>query len=395
MDLTPGRTAEDAAAKASLGTLLALVAVTFLDLRILSTLLPSVTTSLDTTAGEVGFAITSQALAFATGQLVFGPLGDRFGRLRIARIAALGFGVSVILSAGATTNPEFIIGRTLVGWFSGAIAPLTIAYIGDTFAYEARQATLGRMAVMIAIAFALSASLGGLVTQIVSWRAMLVGIGVTGILLAGRLFWVVPTPSAPVQAEVSTFRGFYEILSQARARRVYALVFFEGVLVWGTTNYLGLYIHDHYHLDVFATGTALAVMGIGMIAAGLSIGPLRRAITERGLAGLGGLCAALGLALVIPAWHLTSCLIGLLLIGIGAIALISTLQVRATALSGKARGKAVALFALHRFIGFSIGALVIGRLFDRGLQEASLGAVAIGLALLGIVAARASSHAAS
>jgi MFS transporter, YNFM family, putative membrane transport protein len=395
VDLTPGSTSADPGAQASLRTLLALVAVTFLDLRILSTLLPAVTASLHTTAGEVGFAITSQALAFATGQLVFGPLGDRFGRLRIARIAALGFGVSVIVSAGASTNLEFIVGRTLVGWFSGAIAPLTIAYIGDTFAYEARQATLGRMAVMIAIAFALSAGLGGLVTQIVSWRAMLVGIGVTGIVLAGVLWVVVPASPAPVQAGGSTLRGFYDILSQARARRVYALVFFEGVLVWGTTNYLGLYVHDRYHLDVFATGIALAMMGIGMIVAGLSIGRLRRAITERGLAGAGGICAAIGVALVIPAWHLTGCVIGLFLIGIGAIALISTLQVRATALSGKARGKAVALFALHRFVGFSIGALVIGRLFDRGLQAEGLGGVAIGLALLGIFAARESSQAAS
>ena len=383
---------DDAAAKMSLWTLLVLVAVTFLDLRILSTLLPSVTASLHTTAGKVGFAVTSQALAFATGQLVFGPLGDRFGRLRIARIAALGFGASVALSAGATTNFQFIVGRMFVGWFAGAIAPLTIAYIGDTFAYEVRQSALGRMAVMIAIAFAFSASLGGLVAQLVSWRAMLVGIGAIGLLLAGALFRVVPAPPTQVQAHGSTLRGFYEILSQARARRVYALVLFEGVFLWGSTNYLGVYVHDRYHLDAFATGSALAVMGIGMIAVGLSIGPLRRAITERGVAGFGGACMAIGFGLVIPAWHLTSCLIGLLLIGIGSIALISTLQVRATALSGKARGKAVALFALHRFIGFSIGALVIGRLFDHGLAQQCLAAVAIGLAVVGIVAARESSE---
>jgi predicted MFS family arabinose efflux permease len=244
---------------------------------------------------------------------------------------------------------------------------------------------------MIAIAFALSASLGGLVTQIISWRVMLVGIGATGIVLAGVLFFAVRTPPVQVQAATSTLRGFYEILSQARARRVYALVFFEGVFLWGVTNYLGLYVHGRYHLDAFATGSALAVMGTGMFVVGLLIGPLRRAITERGVAGFGGACAAIGLGLVIPAWHLASCLLGLLLLGVGSIALISTLQVRATALSGRARGKAVALFALHRFVGFSIGALVIGRLFDRGLQAQSLGAVAIGLALVGIVAARESS----
>jgi MFS transporter, YNFM family, putative membrane transport protein len=395
MALTPGQTSGAAATNAPLRTLLVLVAVTFLDLRILATLLPSITASLQTTAGKVGFAITGQALAFATGQLVFGPLGDRFGRPRVASVAALGFGISVLLSAGATTALQFVLGRVLVGWFSGAIAPLTIAYIGDVFAYEARQAALGRMGVMIAIAFASSASLGGLVTQVVSWRAALSGIGLVGIVLAGALFAAASAPPAPVPAGASTWRGFYEILSQARARRVYALVFCEGVFLWGATNYLGLYLHDRYHLGALATGNALAMMGLGMLAAGLSVGPLRRTVAERGLAGLGGLCGGLGFGLVIAAWHLVSCLVGLFLIGGGSIALISTLQVRATALSGQARGKAVALFALHRFVGFSIGALAIGRLFDRGLQAQSLGVVAVGLALVGIAAARESPAGAS
>ena len=388
------RTTENAAA-AALGTLLYLVAVTFLDLRILSTLLPSITTSLHTTTGEVGFAITTQALAFATGQLLFGPLGDRFGRVRIARIAALGFAVSVAFSACATSNIQFIVARTLVGWFSGAVAPLTIAYIGDSFAYETRQAALGRMAMMIAIAFALSSSLGGLVAQLISWRAMLAVISATGLVLAGVLFFVVRLPPVPVQPGGSTLRGFREILSHARARRLYALVFCEGLFVWGSTNYLGVYIHRFYGLDAFGTGSALAAMGVGMFAVGLSMGPLKRAITERGVAALGGVSAGLGLGLVIPAWHMASCLIGLFLLGIGSIAVISTHQTRATALSGKARGKAVALFALHRFVGFSIGALVIGRLFDRGLQAESLGAVAIGIALVGIVTAVESSGEAS
>lgn len=383
MPIEPQRDA-GGAARAPILTLLVLVAVTFLDLRILAALLPSVTESLDTTPGAVGFAMMSQAFAFATGQLVFGPLGDRYGRVRVMRVAALGFGASLILSAVASDTIQFVAGRMLVGAFSGAIAPLTVAYIGDTYEYEVRQAALGRMAVVIAIAFTLSASLGGLVTQLVSWRAMLIGIAALGIVLALRLFFV----THHVPANVASPVGFAQILAQPRARRIYGLIFFEGLLLWGTTNYLGVYIHDRHHLDTFATGNVLAVMGLGMILAGLSIGRLRRALTERGVAGAGGLCLGIGFGLVIPAWSLVSCIAGVLLIGVGSIALISTLQVRATALSGAARGKATALFALHRFIGFSIGAAVMGRIFDRGLAEAGFAGVAVALVIVGGVAAR-------
>jgi predicted MFS family arabinose efflux permease len=375
-------------AKGPLLTLLLLVAVTFLDLRILAALLPSVTASLRTTSGTVGLAMTSQAFAFGTGQLLLGPLGDRLGRVRVMRVAALGFGASVILSAAAHDTIQFVAARMLVGAFSGAIAPLTIAFIGDTYDYELRQAALGRMAVMTAVAFTLSVTLGGLVTQFVSWRAMLVGIGALGIALSGRLFLFRDLPPIKAASAASRARGFAEILSQARARRVYTLIFLEGILLWGSMNYLGTHMRNRYGLGQFATGNTLAVMGLGMILSGLSIGRVRRAISERGVAAAGGACLGIGFGLLVPVSPLICSLAGLLVIGAGSVALISTLQARATALSGTARGTATSLFALSRFLGFAIGAAVMGRIFDHGFERAGLAGVATALAIVGAVAAR-------
>ena len=49
-----------------------------------------VSVSLGVTAGSAGLAMTSYALAYGSGQLVYGPLSDHFGR--IAVVASVRFG---------------------------------------------------------------------------------------------------------------------------------------------------------------------------------------------------------------------------------------------------------------------------------------------------------------
>ncbi|HEX6774736.1 MAG TPA: MFS transporter [Methylomirabilota bacterium] len=60
------------------------------DVRILGPVLPSIAASLGAAAGSAGLAMTSYALAYDSGQLVYGRLFDHFGR--IAVVASVRFG---------------------------------------------------------------------------------------------------------------------------------------------------------------------------------------------------------------------------------------------------------------------------------------------------------------
>ena len=57
------------------------------DLRILAPVLPSISASLGTTHGAAGLAMTSYALAYGVGQLLYGLLSDRHGRVAVVRAA--------------------------------------------------------------------------------------------------------------------------------------------------------------------------------------------------------------------------------------------------------------------------------------------------------------------
>jgi predicted MFS family arabinose efflux permease len=376
--------------RTTLRVLLTLAFVTHVDLRILAPAVPSIARSLHATPGGVGLAMTSYALAFGAGQLLFGPLADRLGRVRIIRFAAIGFGLSAITSAFAQETWQFIAIRMLVGAFSGAIVPLTLAYIGDTHVYEKRQAAVARVAIVNSVAFALSAVIGGFVTQFVSWRVMLAGTGAVA-LLPGLLLFTYRSPTgstAPAPSSPSDrWARYVGLLRQRRNLRVYSLIFLEGFLLWGAATYLGVFIQRRFGLDQLGTGALLAVMGVGTMVTGGLLGWLRRHLSENALVAMGGALLSTGFTLLIPRGSLLVCGIGLYLIGAGFIALVSTLQVRATELDSSARGTAMSLFALSRYLGVAVGTAALGRVFDAGFDKLMLTGVAMGLGLIGCAAA--------
>jgi MFS family permease len=90
-------------------------------------------------AGDFGVDITvaawsvvSYMLCFGLFTIIFGPLGDRFGKTTVLKIAAAGSAVAGLASSFA---PHFIIIiaiRAVNGAFSAGVMPVALAFIGET-----------------------------------------------------------------------------------------------------------------------------------------------------------------------------------------------------------------------------------------------------------------------
>jgi MFS family permease len=128
---------------------LSLAFLVSVDLRIIAPVLPSITESLRATAGAIGLPMTSYAFAYGAGQLAYGPLSDRHGRVAVVRVAALGWSVCTALSALSISTWQFVAVRLLAGAFAGAVIPLTIVYIGDTVEYDRRQVMVARFSIIL------------------------------------------------------------------------------------------------------------------------------------------------------------------------------------------------------------------------------------------------------
>ena len=354
------------------------------DLRILAPVLPSISLSLGSTPGTVGLAMTTYALAYGTGQLVYGPLSDRLSRIAVVRAAGVGFSVCTVLSALSVTTWQFIGARLLAGAFAGAVIPLTLVYIGDTVEYDRRQIVIGRFSVVTSAALAFSASIGGAVAYLVSWRLMLLGYGFLALVPVG-LMWRLDTPGPEAGREAPARAArFVDFLRDRRAQLVYLAVSLEGFLLWGGVTYLGAFATERHGLDQLSVGLLIALFGVGTMTGGVLMAAIRRRCSENVLAGLGGALMGGAYLLLIPRWPWPAFAASMLALGLGFVGLHTTLQLRGTEISPTARGKAFSLFAFTLFAGIATGTAVFGRLVDAGWYEvmftlAGLGLIGIGL----------------
>lgn len=371
--------------------LLLLFVVAFLvalDTRVMGPVLPSIAASLASTSGIVGLALTSHAFAYGSGQLVYGPLSDRHGRIAVIRWAALAFAVSTMLSAASASVTQFVALRLLTGAFAGGLIPLTLAYIGDTYEYGERQAVLGRFSVATSAATALSAAVGGAVAHFVSWRAMLIGYGLVALVPIALMFRLDPGRPASALRPGEAAVTWADIITDRRGRQVYVAVFWEGFFLWGAVAYLSTFGVQRLGLDQFQVGLLMGLFGGGTMLGGPFIGRIRRRWSENMLAGTGGLLLGAALLALLPPWPWPVFGVAMLGLGLGFVALHTTLQLRGTEINPAARGKAFALFAFSLFTGSGVGVAVLGRLVDRGLAEIVLAGCAAGLVATGLGAAR-------
>lgn len=366
--------------------LLLLFALAFLvsvDVRILAPVLPSISASLGTTPGAAGLAMTSYALAYGAGQLGYGPLSDRYGRVAVVRAAGLGWVVFTALGALAPTTVAFVAIRFLAGACAGAVIPTTLVYIGDTYAYGERQAAIARFSVVTSAGLAFSAAAGGVVAHLISWRLMLLAYAVIGVVPTLLMFRLPPARPVPTADAHASGARFVDFLRDPRARVVYLAIFAEGFLLWGGVTYLGAFASQRLGLDQMVVGLLLALFGVGTMVGGLSMAPIRRRLSESQLAWLGGALMAAAFLALIPETGGAVFAASMLVLGLGFVGLHTTLQVRGTDISATARGKAFSLFAFFLFTGLSAGSAVLGRLVDRGADRTMLAFVGVGLAVVG------------
>src|SRR3954464_8758640 len=114
-------------------------------MRVCDPLLPKLAETFQATPGDAAYAISAFAIAYGLLQLVYGPLGDRYGKRRVIALATV---ACTLGSAGAAIAPSLGwlgVFRVLSGGTAAAIIPLSMAWIGDAVLCYRRQAMLARL----------------------------------------------------------------------------------------------------------------------------------------------------------------------------------------------------------------------------------------------------------
>jgi len=168
-----------------------------LDGTIVNIALPSIQHQLHFSAPGLEWVITAYALTFGGLLLLGGRSGDLFGRRRMFTIGVVIFTAASLLGGFATDQLWLIAARVAQG-VGGAIAsPTALALIQNTYPEgPKRSRAMGVYAAMSGAGGSLGLLLGGVLTDVASWRWVLfvnVPIGLAVAIAAPRVLGTTPT----------------------------------------------------------------------------------------------------------------------------------------------------------------------------------------------------------
>jgi MFS transporter, DHA1 family, multidrug resistance protein len=151
--------------------------------------LPELTRDLGSTAAQVQLTLTACLLGLAFGQLVLGPVSDRFGR-RPPLLAGMAlFAVASAICAAAPSVPVLIACRVLQGLAGSAGIVIARAVVRDLHGGAAAARTFSVLMLVMGLAPILGPVFGSGMLAATSWRGIFVATAALGLgLLALTAF---------------------------------------------------------------------------------------------------------------------------------------------------------------------------------------------------------------
>lgn len=397
-----------------------------MDTTIVSTAVPQIVGDLG------GFALFSwlfsmYLLAQTVTIPVYGKLADLFGRKPVLIGGTLIFLAGSAASAGAWSMVSLIAFRGLQGLGAGSIMATVNTLAGDLFSVRERARVQGWLSSVWGMAAIIGPTLGGAFAEYLSWRWIFlinlpVGIGaimllsrylhehaprrrhridfagailmllagsavILGLLQGGHAWAWISAPGIGVFAAAALLVAATVWVERRTAepivpgwvwrRRVLAGSNFAmigmGVVMMGPNTYLPTFAQAVLHLGAIAAGLVLASMSIGWPVASSWSGRLylRFGFRDTALAGaLLMLAAAAGFVLLPYPGPLWAIVLDQVMLGAG-FGLLSTpllVGVQST-VAWRERGVVTGANMFSRYLGQSLGAAIVGAIFNATIRE--------------------------
>ncbi|MFE9603544.1 multidrug effflux MFS transporter [Streptomyces hokutonensis] len=240
--------------------------------------LPAVTRALHAPAATVQLTLTACLAGMALGQLVVGPMSDRWGRRRPLLTGLAVYVVATALCAFAP-NVEFLVAFRLLQGLAGAAGiVIARAVVRDLYDGVAMARFFSTLMLVSGVAPVVAPLVGGQILRVTDWRGVFVILTFVGAALAVLVWTRLPETLAPADRHVG---GTGEALRSMR--RLLADLPFTGYMLTGGFAFAALFayisaspfvVQEIYGASPQTFSLLFGVNSVGLVAVGQINGKL-------------------------------------------------------------------------------------------------------------------------
>ncbi|MFI0722985.1 multidrug effflux MFS transporter [Streptomyces sp. NPDC021224] len=234
--------------------------------------LPQVTDALHSTASTVQFTLTACLAGMAVGQLLVGPLSDRFGRRRPLLIGMVVYVVATAVCALAPSAPLLVGFRLVQGLAGAAGIVISRAIVRDLYDGVEMARFFSTLMLISGVAPIVAPVIGGQILRLTDWRGVFVVCTVIGVALTAVVWRSLGETLPPEQRHSGELRGTFGAFRGLLAHRA-----FSGYVLAGSFAFAALFtyvsassfvVQDIYGASPQTFSLLFGVNSVGLVAVG-------------------------------------------------------------------------------------------------------------------------------
>lgn len=230
---------------------------------------PAIAKDLHTTPAKVSLSLSGFFIGISAGQLLYGPLLDRFGRKKPLYIGLI---IYILASAGcafSTSINALIVMRVIQAIGSCAAAVASVAMVRDLFPVKDNAKVFSLLLLVVGASPMIAPTVGGYVTAAFGWQTVFVILAAMGVATLTAVFFWLPNRYKP-DTSISLMPKpilltFWTVL---REPQFYTYAFTGAIAFSGLFAYVSgspILFMDVFHTDEKVYGWIFAFLSVGFI----------------------------------------------------------------------------------------------------------------------------------
>ena len=330
--------------------------------------LPTMTSFFNASTSTIQLTLTGSMVGLALGQLLIGPISDKYGRKNPLIISLVIYLISTLAIIIFPNVYAMITLRFIQGISSAGSVVISRAISTDLYHGRDLATFFALLMAVNGLAPILSPILGSLLLQLTDWRGIFVTLAVIGIILLVVSFKFHESLESSKRLNLPITKTYYTIILVAKNKLFFALVIIQGFALAAMFAYIAaspFILETHYNLTPLMYSLCFGLNGFAIVLGSKSAGNFK----EKNSIKLGisvmlavSIYLAIVLTLTLPFLFIEAGFF-LLLLGLGFI--LPAGSAIAMSLERERAGSASAFFG---FVPFFLGGVVsplvgIGNIF--------------------------------